>query len=220
MLARVLMDFFLVNGRTAEAFDLNEDAELARHFPAHTTVATVAGIKGQMALFDRLVSADGAAKIVDVGNPTMAAFFDVVRETGFVEEARRRAIAPVILFMASDEAASADVYERLRAMLPGAVIVPVYNDHAGKPAQRGRYASGGIAGHTASLPIRLPALAPGFHRYIDKVPFSFTRIGTGAIPMDAEFELRRWMRRITVEFREMELRILLANLQDSLQNPA
>jgi hypothetical protein len=38
--------------------------------------------------------------------------------------------------------------------------------------------------------------------------------------MTVGLELQRWMRRIFVEFRELDLRILLADLQQRLRNPA
>jgi hypothetical protein len=37
------------------------------------------------------------------------------------------------------------------------------------------------------------------------------------IPPDAHIELQRWLRRIYLEFRELDLRILLADLQASIR---
>jgi hypothetical protein len=37
-----------------------------------------------------------------------------------------------------------------------------------------------------------------------------------AIPLSAHTELQRWLRRIYLEFRELDLRILLADLQASI----
>jgi hypothetical protein len=37
------------------------------------------------------------------------------------------------------------------------------------------------------------------------------------IPLDAHIELQRWLRRIYLEFRELDLRILLADLQASIR---
>jgi hypothetical protein len=66
----------------------------------------------------------------------------------------------------------------------------------------------------------MPALAPGLRRYIETPPFSFadTRMDerTG-IPPDSQSELQRWLRRIYLEFRELDLRILLADLRSSIQ---
>ena len=37
------------------------------------------------------------------------------------------------------------------------------------------------------------------------------------IPVDAHIELQRWLRRIYLEFREVGLRLLLADLQTSMR---
>jgi hypothetical protein len=37
------------------------------------------------------------------------------------------------------------------------------------------------------------------------------------IPIDAHIELQRWLRRIYLEFRELDLRILLADLKSSIR---
>jgi hypothetical protein len=68
--------------------------------------------------------------------------------------------------------------------------------------------------------VRLPVLAPGLRRYIETPPFSFADSNMGAaigIPLDAHIELQRWLRRIYLEFRELDLRILLADLQASIR---
>jgi hypothetical protein len=215
LLARLLIDFHLANGRDVEAFDLNEDAELSRFFPEQVTVASVRDIKGQMALFDRLVAGE-ASRIVDVGNPVLPDFLDVMADTGFTEEARRREIAPVILFVASAGNAPRDAYEQICARLPAATAVPVYNEGGGRIEPRERFFTEG----KSATPIQLPMLSPGLQRYIAKPPFSFSGPQTVALPLDVDFELQKWMRRIFVEFREMELRILLTDLQNSLRTPA
>ncbi len=37
------------------------------------------------------------------------------------------------------------------------------------------------------------------------------------IPLDVHIELQRWLRKIYLEFRELDLRILLADLQSSIR---
>ena len=217
LVARLLTDFFLVNGRSVAAFDLNADAELTQYLPGHATVAEVGDIKGQMALFDRLITADGTSKVVDLGPGAFEAFFAVARKIDFVGEASRRSIAPVILFMIAPDKSSVDAYATLRRNFAQATLVPVHNEVAGRAQHRDKFPSVGAA----SVPLHIPALAPGLKKYIDKRPFSFADSSTASlldVPLDIHMELQRWMRRVFVEFRELELRIMLANLQNSLQN--
>ena len=68
--------------------------------------------------------------------------------------------------------------------------------------------------------VRLPVLAPGLRRYIEMPPFSFADSNMGnavGIPLNAPIELQRWLRRIYLEFRALDLRILLADLQASIR---
>ena len=217
LVARLLTDFFLSNGRDVAAYDLNADADLAQFLPGHATAARIENIKGKMALFDRLIAEDGVTKVVDLGPGAFETFFAVAREIDFVGEAQRRSIAPVILFITAPDKSSIDAYVTLQRQFAGAAVVPVYNEAAGKLQHREMFPP--IGG--ASVPIHIPVLAPGMKRYIDKRPFSFSDSNTTSMldmPLDIHMELQRWVRRVFVEFRELELRIMLTNLQSSLHN--
>ena len=99
LVARLLVDFFLDNGREVRAFDLNVEPDLTQFLPGHAETAKVGDIKGQMALFDRLIAQDSTTKVIDLGPGAFETFFSVARDIDFAGEARRRSIAPVILFL-------------------------------------------------------------------------------------------------------------------------
>jgi hypothetical protein len=69
------------------------------------------------------------------------------------------------------------------------------------------------------LPIQIAALAPGLRKVIDRKPFSFADPAGADIPLEMDMELQRWLRKIYVEFRQMELRVLLTDLARSLGEP-
>jgi len=216
-LARMLADFHLHNGRKVAVFDLNgDDAALTQFMPALATPANVNDIQGQMALFDRLIAQDDEQKVVDLGHSSFKTFFKVAKDIGFAEEARRRDIAPVVLFLVSPDDPSADAYAALRRDFPRATIVPVHNEGFGGPQRRDKFAA---LGPTALL-MQVPALAPGLRRHIERPPFSFADERTwqgGEMGLEAHNELQKWLRRVFLEFREMELRVLLSDVQSSLQ---
>jgi hypothetical protein len=92
----------------------------------------------------------------------------------------------------------------------------VHNELLGPAQHRDKYMPGG----SGAVIVHLPVLAPGLRRYIDKPPFSFANSNMGnavGIPLDSHIELQRWLRRIYLEFRELDLRILLADLQSSIR---
>src|SRR4051812_35081985 len=56
LLARLLTEYILSDGRRVLAFDVNpEDRALARHLPLHALPGSIADTRGQVALFDRLI---------------------------------------------------------------------------------------------------------------------------------------------------------------------
>lgn len=217
LLSRVLIGYHQHEGRGARAFDLGQGAQSLRQFaPEETQAAQIGGVQGQMALFDRLVSEEGGGKIVDVGAETFTAFFDIAHRIGFVEEAHKRAIAPVILFIISSDKAAGDAYRSLRARFPGAALTPVHNEMLGPTQHRDRFPTAERSGAI----LRLPALAPASRKFIETPPFSFADdqlANARNIPLDAHIELQRWLRKTYTELRELDLRVLLGDLQSSLR---
>jgi hypothetical protein len=217
LVARLLVDFFLLDGRRVAAFDLDvNEPSLLDFLPGYTQPAKIADIQGQMALFDRLILDDTTAKIVDLAPASFEGFFKVMREIDFVVEARRRFVEPVTLFMVDPDRASLQAYVNLQRLLPEMILVPVYNEAVSKgQGTRGRFP----LSNAISIPIQIPALMPLLHRYIEQPPFSFADFRGSPpvdIPLEIYMELHRWMRRVFVEFRELELRLLLSDLQASL----
>ena len=52
-----------------------------------------------MALMDRLIVNDGVAKVIDLGFHAFDEFFKMSEEIGFMKEAERRGVAPIVLFV-------------------------------------------------------------------------------------------------------------------------
>jgi hypothetical protein len=212
LVARLLTDFHLHEGRSVAAFDLNVGhGTLTQFLPEHVTRSTIDNLKGQMALFDRLIADDGTPKIVDIGHASFEPFFTLAHQFGFAEEARRRGIALVILYLLTPDHTSVEAYRGLRSLLPEAVMAPVHNEIFGVAQHRGRY---GLMGST--VVIRLPLLAPVPRTYVEMAPFSFAELQSPAGTLDIDIELQHWLRRIYLEFRELYLRILLTDLKSSI----
>ena len=210
LLARLLLDFHAREGRAVEAFDLNSGGgTLAQFAPDVTTVSGIADVKGQMALFDRLIAEDETYKIVDLGHESFEAFFALAQKIGFVEEAHRRAIAPAIFYVITPDLTAVEAFRALSRHFPQAQLSPVHNEIFGPAPHSGKYA---LTGATLA---RLPALAPALRKYIETQPFDFA--DASALPPEAQEELQHWLRRVHREFRELDLRILLADLQSSIR---
>ncbi len=213
LLARLLTDFHLKEGRTVAAFDLNAgEKTLAQFLPEHTTISAIGDLKGQMALFDCLVSDDGVAKVVDLGHASFESFFALAAQFGFAAEARSRGIRPAVFYPLTTDTASVDAYRRLSSRLPERTLAPVRNELLGPSEHREKYRLIG----SGTMVIRLPILAARLRKYVETPPFSFVDsrcIAALNVPIDVE-ELQHWFWRITLEFRQFYLRILSANAKN------
>src|SRR5262245_40063912 len=67
-IARVLIDFLRHDRDDPIVFDLNPAGDSLHEFlPQLAITADIGDVKGQMALFDRLIVDDGTAKVIDLG---------------------------------------------------------------------------------------------------------------------------------------------------------
>ena len=213
LLARAFAEFFRSESRPVACFDVNPDEfALVDYLPGYTAVASIADTRGQMALFDQVLTPDQVPKVVDLGHAVFDRFFAVIDEIGFADEARRRAVAPVLLFIADQDRRSRQGYEMLRSRFPKLALVPVLNDALPNASRWSDQFPGTRLG---GAPLRVPALSPMVRGVIERPSFSFAALA--ATPSDTTSELYGWTRRVFIEFRELELRMLLADLQPALK---
>ena len=216
-LARLLADFLRLEDGNICAFDVApRDDALRDYLPGITLVADIADTRSQVALFDRLILDDGISKVVDLGDTAYQGFFSIAEEVRFVAEARRRAIEPIILFAADPHPASAAAYIDLQRRLPDAMVVPVFNEAI---AQGRRLREQFPIERAAAVPLDIPLLAPTLKAQADRLPYAFAYFHDRLppqVPAVLAFELRSWTRRTFLEFRELQLRLLLEKLRASL----
>jgi hypothetical protein len=134
-----------------------------------------------------------------------------------VQEAACRAIEPVMLYAADPHPASLHAYCRLRKTFPELLIVPVFNETIAK-GRKLRDQFPFI--RAAAVPLQIPALAPALKSHADRPGRSFKAFH-GEPPPDIPgahaAELRGWTRRVFLELREFELRMLLEKLRASIK---
>jgi len=210
LLARLMTDYQLINNRPAIAYDLNRSENLlAAVLPRHTVISDISDTRGQMALFDDLIEG-GRPRVVDVGNDYFDAFFTVARQIGFMEEAQRRRIDPILLFIGDPQPRSAQIYGYLHQAFPRTVIVPVENQaNLSRIPYMDRFPP-----VLTERGIFIARLNPVIRGVIDKPQFSFDAFMRK--PADLRTELHAWTEQIFIEFRELELRIMLRELHGAL----
>lgn len=211
VLARLLVEFFRSSRRPVAAYDLNpRDPVLAGYLPRLVTPIDIADTRGQMMLFDRLIARSAATRIIDVGYGAYDQFFAVMAEIGFVREARRRMIEPVVLFAGDHAAVTVRAYADLRRDLPDLTAVPVHNEFISVTCDRDDFPPT----RAACRMIRIPRLSQMVRGVIDRPSFSFGAylVATPGAPT----EIHDWIAGIFAEFRELELRLLMGALGASL----
>jgi hypothetical protein len=198
LLARLLSEFLLLKNGTVVSFDINlKEPSLLEYLPRITETADVMDTYGKMQLMDRLIVNDGIAKVIDLGFHAFDEFFKMVEEIGFIKEAARRGVAPVILFMADTDRSSARGHETLRGQIPSSALVTVDNEYV----VRGELPEAMEGGRL--LPIT--ALPPFLKTYIDRPNFSFTDYVRQE--KDSSTELHQWIRRNYLSLRDLELKL-------------
>ena len=216
LIARALTEYFCAQNRPVGAFDVNPDEfKLIDHLPAYTAAASLSDTRGEMALFDQLVLEDTVPKVVDLNHQLLDRFFSVIQQIDFMAEVRRRAIAPMVLFVADPDERSRQSYAKLRDRFPDLPLVPVLNESVGRvSAYRAHFPPTRLGGE----PVSIPALSPVVRSVVDRQNFSF--VGYVQTTNDKTSELYEWMGRVFISFRELEVRLLLGEVTPQLRHSA
>jgi hypothetical protein len=200
LIARLLSEFLLLKNGTVAAFDISlKEPSLVEYLPDITETAEVEDTFGKMALMDRLIINDGVAKVIDLGFHAFDEFFKMSGEIGFMKEAARRGIAPIVLFVADTDRLSARGYPMLQRQIPATALVTIDNEYVMRGELPPAFARGKVV-HIAALPVFLKT-------YVDRLAFSFTEYLRSE--KDSSTELHQWIRKNYFSFREIELNLIL-----------
>jgi hypothetical protein len=205
--ARLLTDYYLFVGGKVEGFDTDpHDQRYAELFPDIVRSVDASDIKGQIALFDRLLAHDETTRIVDVWRRVFPQFFSTVREIGFIEEARQRGIELVVLFHPDASQASLRAAAMLRDSWPGLEMILVQNEGANP---LGPDAAELLRRFPASGKFVVPALQDPVAKILDQKSLSLSRF-LRAPPSDMSIvvraALKSWVAPIFTQFQSFELR--------------
>src|SRR6516165_2096983 len=153
----------------------------------------------------------GARRVIDLGQGLFDQFFKVMTEIGFEDEARQKLIQPIVLFIADSAPFTATTYADLRGRLRQTIFVPVHNEAASFMVIARDFPPSSPKYET----IRIPRLSPIVRGVIDRPGFSF-----GAYMSQQSggpTEVHSWIGQVFAEFRELELKLLIGELESSLR---
>jgi hypothetical protein len=210
LLARLLMEFFRYSRRPVVGFDLNpRDPALAGRFPKLVWPVDITDTLGQVKLFDQLIAETTSTKVVDLGYGPFEQFFAVMREIGFVQEARRRGIDPIVFFVTDQTMATVRSYGELQRRL-AATLVPVHNETVSLMFSKEDFP---LTRPECGV-IRIPRLSAIVRGVVDRPNFSFNAYM--AKQPGGPTEVHKWIAELYAEFRDFELRLLMGKLSAAL----
>jgi hypothetical protein len=138
-----------------------------------------------------------------------------MQQIDFAAEARRRAVVPMVLFIADPDDRARLGYAMLRERFPGLALVPVFNETVPRIA---RYRDNFPPTRRGGAPVGIPALSAVLRSVVDRPGFSFFAYAISST--DTTTELYNWMCRAFVVFRDLEVRGLLGALKPELKHSA
>jgi hypothetical protein len=216
LVARALTEYFLALRKPVAAFDVNPDEfKLIDYLPAYTAAASINDTRSEMALFDQLVVGDHAPKVIDLSHMLFVKFFVLMQQLNFAQEAHRRGIAPMVLFIADPDDRARQGYAMLADKFPNLALVPVLNEAVPQIARCGGNFPPTRRG---GRPVVIPALSAVLRSVIEKRAFSF--LDYAAKTADGTTELYGWIRHTFVTFRDLEVRLLLGEMPKLPRAPA
>jgi hypothetical protein len=203
LISRLLTEFYVIKDCPVAAVDLaDEGPQLADYLPKFATIADIGDIRGQMALFDRLIAKRDIPTVIDVSHRAFKNFFTIVRDISFFDEARRRSIAPLILFIIDPNATKA--YGMLSRQFNQTSLLPVRNRIEASAIVR--Y----VGSPNASMPpssLDIPLLGFSLRALIDQPSFTFSQfwwtVSTG-LPQGVDAQLLRWLECIFSQLHHLE----------------
>ena len=205
LVSRLLTEFYVLDRRPVVAYDLaDEGPQLADYLPQFTTISDIGDIFGQMAFFERLIADnDRRANVIDLSHRTFNSFFTVVEKIRFFEEARRRAIEPLILFIIDPGPKSPKAYASLHRLME-ASLLPVWN--RADPSAISDYHAPPDA-NAIPTSLEIPLLGFSLRALIDRQAFSFCEFARAKppdLPDALDDELRDWVENVFFQFRKLE----------------
>ncbi|MBM3576164.1 MAG: hypothetical protein FJX40_00580 [Alphaproteobacteria bacterium] len=208
--ARLLTDYYLSRNVRVEGFDTASREPLyALFFPERTRVVDLDEVKGQISLFDSLLVADERPKIVDVWHRSYERLFATIAEIGFLEEARRLDVEPIVLFQTDVTESAANSALVLKTTWPDLTMSVIHNRGA---SPLGRNALTILARYPTSGKFVIPRLEAPMARALDDVELSLSRFMSEPPPgmsLVVRAALKAWLLPIFTQFQSFELRLEL-----------
>ncbi|WP_442754848.1 hypothetical protein ACNHKD_17945 [Methylocystis sp. JAN1] len=206
--ARLLTDYYLSRGLPVEGFDTDSrEPSYAPRFPGLSQVVDICDVKGQISLFDRLLIPDGTPKVIDVWSRSFDQLFATIAEIGFLEEAGRAGVQPIIFYQSDVSQTAANNARLLNTTWPELWITVVHNEGA---APLGPDALHILAQYPARGKLVIPRLEAAIAWALGDFDLSlsaFLKEPPGDMSIVVRAALKAWLLPIFTQLQSFELRL-------------
>jgi hypothetical protein len=160
LLARTLTDYFVLSGGKPYIFD-TDPVERGLHalFPAEARVIDLALVRDQMLLFDTLANPSPQMRIVDITHRSLTTFFELLRGTDVIAEARSHGIELAIFYIPDRRADSFEAGVILRDNFRDCAFIVVDNAFLKEPKRSARQGASYKALRAHNWRFAMPKLA-------------------------------------------------------------
>lgn len=217
LLARLIADYLILHGDSPEIFDTDStEKRLSSFFPSNTVAIDVDKVINQMQLFDTLASPAASPRIVDISHQAFSKFFKLMKETGFVAEARERDSEPVIFYLLQRDADSYAQGLALREQFKDCSFVLVENELNGLPDRATQNGDDYKTLMQHDLKMVLPALDPMFASVIEDPYLSLSgfmqdppagmppgKVSLAYMSLEARNAIRGWLKLANAEIHRL-----------------
>ena len=138
LLARVLIDFLLIEGRDPFCFDLSHPTPgLRNFFPGRTALVDFAAEEGQAKVFDVIYARPGRDYVIDVPAQHLARFCEVTANRALAASAQRMNFRTAVLYIVDRDQKSLETAIAVEDLLQPDMLVPVANRFVGSALPAG-----------------------------------------------------------------------------------
>ena len=207
LLARVLVDFLLLEGRDPVALDLSHpEGALRNFFPGRTALVDFGHMPGRMKVFDTMLAAPGRDYVIDLPSQQLAKFCEAIGDLQFRKASQDAGFKLVVIFIVDNDVNSLKTAGAVEELLSPDLFVPVANRFVGSSLPDG------VPGPVLTM----EKLDPDLHAIVTNRRFSFRSFllgEEGGVPMRLRPSLKTFLHTLINGFREFDPALSLLNLR-------
>jgi hypothetical protein len=198
LLARVLVDFLLLESRDPFCLDLSHpEGTLRSYFPGRTALVDFEHVPGQMKVFDTILGGPGRDYVIDLPAQQLPRFCEAMRDLEFRKAYEAAGFSFVLFFIIDADEDSLKSAAEVEELLTPDLFVPVANRHVGSTLPDG----------VPGLVLTMEELDPDLHAIISHKRFSFRNFLLGdetGVPLRLRSNLKIFLQVLFDGFHEIE----------------